>query len=215
MPRYSYPDNNLENGLLWADYHTYTEWSERLTSRRAGWLGAAAVCSIPALVTFFSFSSLLLLFLSSLSNTYISPFFTKFLLSWRSSAAFLLSLALVRPVCSLFLASFPSFSLFPTPIDRVSSSRCLKARHEADFFEPAEWSERLTSRRAGWLGAAAVGSIPAFVTFFSFSSLLILFLSSLLGSVYSVYFLRGTWCSNDHLDYSPKGFFLVSTYLYV
>ena len=43
-------------------------------SRRVGWLGAAAVGSIPALVTFFSFSSLLLLFLSSLSKP-------KFLLS--------------------------------------------------------------------------------------------------------------------------------------
>ena len=110
-----------------ADSFEPAEWSERLASRRAGWLGAAAVGSIPALVTFFSFSSLLLLFLSSLSKTYISPFFTKLLLSWRFSAAFLLSLALVRPGCSLFLASFPSFSLFLTPIDRVSSSRCLKA----------------------------------------------------------------------------------------
>ena len=46
--------------------------------------------------------------------------------------------------------------------------------------EAAEWSERLTSRRVGWLGAAAVDSIPALVTFFSFSSLLLLlFLSSL------------------------------------
>ena len=34
-----------------------------------------------------------------------------------------------------------------------------------------------------------------------------LFVTSSLGSVYSVYFLRGTWCNNDHLDYSPKGFF--------
>ena len=44
---------------------------------------------------------------------------------------------------------------------------CLKPRHEADSFEPAEWSERLPSRRSGWLGAAAAGSIPAFSTFFS------------------------------------------------
>ena len=50
------------------------EWSERLTSGQVGWQGAAAVGSIPALVTFFSFSSLLLLllllllFLSSLSK---------------------------------------------------------------------------------------------------------------------------------------------------
>ena len=34
-----------------------------------------------------------------------------------------------------------------------------------------------------------------------------LFVTSSLGSVYSVYLLRGTWCNNDHLDYSPKGFF--------
>ena len=36
----------------------------------------------------------------------------------------------------------------------------VKARHEADSFEPAEWSERLTPGQSGWLGAAAVGSIP-------------------------------------------------------
>ena len=36
-----------------------------------------------------------------------------------------------------------------------------RARHEADSFEPAEWSERLTPGQSGWLGAAAVGSIPA------------------------------------------------------
>ena len=128
----------------------------------------------------FLFSSSSLSLLSF--KTYISPLYTKLFLSWRFSAAFLLSLAPVRPGCSLFLASFPSFSLWPTPIDRVSPNRCLKARHEAVSFEAAEWSERLTivtSRRVGWLGAAAVGSIPALVTFFSFSSLLLLlFISS-------------------------------------
>ena len=41
------------------------------------------------------------------------------------------------------------------------SERSSKARHEADSFEPAEWSERLTRGQSGWLGAAAVGSIPA------------------------------------------------------
>ena len=45
------------------------------------------------------------------------------------------------------------------------------------LLKTAEWSERQTSRRAGWLGAAAIGSIPTLVTFFSFSSLLLLFLS--------------------------------------
>ena len=29
------------------------------------------------------------------------------------------------------------------------------------MFEPAEWSERPTPGQLGWLGAAAVGSIPA------------------------------------------------------
>ena len=145
-----------------------------------GWLGAAAVGSIPALVTFFSFSSLLLLFLSSLSKTYISPLCTKLFLSWRFSAAFLLFLAPVRPGCSLSLSRFfPFFLHLTNPIDRVSPNRCLKASHEAVSFEATEWSERLTSRRVGWLGAAAVGSIPALVIFFSFSFLLLLFLSSL------------------------------------
>ena len=41
------------------------------------------------------------------------------------------------------------------------SERSSKARHEADSFEPAEWSERLTPGQSGWLAAAAVGSIPA------------------------------------------------------
>ena len=55
--------------------------------------------------------------------------------------------------------SFP-FSLFPTP-NRLCQSECgPKARHEADSFEPAEWSSRLTPGQSGWLGAAAVGSIP-------------------------------------------------------
>ena len=41
------------------------------------------------------------------------------------------------------------------------SERSSKARHEADSSEPAEWSERLTPGQLGWLGAAAIGSIPA------------------------------------------------------
>ena len=62
---------------------------------------------------------------------------------------------------------FPFFLPLPTPVDRVSPNRCLKARHEADSFDPAEWSERLPSKRSGWLGAAAAGLSPAFSTFFS------------------------------------------------
>ena len=57
--------------------------------------------------------------------------------------------------------SFPSFSLLPTPNRPCQSKRSSKARHEADSFEPAEWSEQLTPGQSGWLGAAAVGSIPA------------------------------------------------------
>ena len=59
------------------------------------------------------------------------------------------------------LVSFPSFSLLPTHNRPCQSERSSKARHEADSFEPAEWSERLTPGQSGWLGAAAVGSIPA------------------------------------------------------
>ena len=60
------------------------------------------------------------------------------------------------------LVSFPSFSLLPTPNRPGQSERSLEARHEADsFFDPAEWSERLTLGQSGWLGAATVGSIPA------------------------------------------------------
>ena len=61
----------------------------------------------------------------------------------------------------LLLVSFPSFTLLPTPNRPCQSERSSKARHEADSFEPAEWSERLTPGQSGWLGAAAVGSIPA------------------------------------------------------
>ena len=148
------------------------EWSERLTSRRVGWLGAAAVGSIPALVTFFSFSSLLLLFQNlcfSFLHEIISILALFSCLSPFSSSGSSWLLCLSR--------FFPFFLPLTNPIDRVSPNRCLKARHEAVSFEAAEWSERLTSRRVGWLGAAAVGSIPALVTFFSFSSLLLLFLS--------------------------------------
>ena len=64
-------------------------------------------------------------------------------------------------------ASFPSFSLFSpySLIDRASSNRSPNARHdfEADIFVSAEWSERLTPGRLGWIGAAAVGSIPLLI----------------------------------------------------
>ena len=68
--------------------------------------------------------------------------------SWRALRQ-RFGLTPVRPGCSLFLATFPSFSLWPTPIDRVSPNRCLKARHKAVSFEAAEWSEQ---HLGGWAG---------------------------------------------------------------
>ena len=51
-----------------------------------------------------------------------------------------------------------TFSLFPSLIDRVSPNRGLKLHSEAD--SSAKRSERLTSRRPGWLGAVAARSSP-------------------------------------------------------
>ena len=50
-----------------------------------------------------------------------------------------------------------------SPIAQVllGAERSPKARHEANSFEPAEWSEQLTPGQSSWLGAAAGGSIPA------------------------------------------------------
>ena len=79
----------------------------------------------------------------------------------RSAAILLFVLRAGSSWLPLLLVSFPSFSLFPTPNRPCQSERSSKARHEADSFEPAEWSERLTPGQSGWLGAAAVGSIPA------------------------------------------------------
>ena len=62
---------------------------------------------------------------------------------------------------ALELVSFPSFSLLPTPNRPCQSESSLKARNEADSFEQAEWSGRLTPGQSGWLGAATVDLIPA------------------------------------------------------
>ena len=104
-------------------------------------------------------------------KTYISPLYTKLFHSWRFSAAFLLSLAPIRPACSLFLASFPSFSLWPAPIDHVSPNRCLKARHEADSFR--------TGRVVWATNIQAGGRSPLLSLSFLSLLLLLLFLSSL------------------------------------
>ena len=119
-------------------------------------LGAAAEGSTPALALCHSQKvyKKLLLFLQHL------------VISSRCSISchYLLCPVPVRHGCRmpLPLVSFSSFSLFPTPNQPCQFERCPKARHEADSFEPAEWSERLTPGQSGWLGAAAVDSIPAF-----------------------------------------------------
>ena len=140
---------NRPSGL--SDYHL---------AGRAGWaLPQQDRTPLSPLYSLFSFSPF---------NVSILPLHVELLRSWRFSAASLSSLAPMRPGCSLALVFLPSFSLFPPRRPCVSPNRGLKARHEADSFEPAEWSERLTSRRSGWLGAAAAGSSgPAFTTLFS------------------------------------------------
>ena len=67
----------------------------------------------------------------------------------------------VRPGClfRLFLSLLSPSS--QPPIDRVSPNVALKLVTKPILFEPAEWSERLTPGQSGWLGTAAVGSIPA------------------------------------------------------
>ena len=94
---------------------------------------------------------------SSLSSTSI-------LISSRClfSCLSLLCPAPVRPGClfRLFLSLLSPSS--QPPIDRVSPNVVLKLVTRPILFEPAEWSERLTPGQSGWLGAAAVGLIPAF-----------------------------------------------------
>ena len=59
------------------------------------------------------------------------------------------------------LVSFSSFSVFPNPNRPCQYERSPKARHEADSFQPVEWSELLIPGQAGWLGSAAAGLIIA------------------------------------------------------
>ena len=87
-------------------------------------------------------------------------------LYWRFLSELPLPCLLIESrVCNVLAASsacfFPFFLPPPTPNRPCQSERSPKARHEADSLEPAEWSERLTPRQSGWLGAAAEGSIPA------------------------------------------------------
>ena len=69
---------------------------------------------------------------------------------------------------------------------RACIGRVSPNRNEANSFEAAEWSKRLTSRRMGWLGAAATGSIPAPATFLSFSLLFFFSFSPLFHSLHCI-----------------------------
>ena len=136
-------------------HHIYVlaEWSERLTPGPSGRLGAAVVGSIPALVLSHSLK---------VSQTFTSLSRTSLLNSSRCpfSCHSPLCLTPVRPGC-LFCVLLSLLSPFSQPqIDRVSSNRCPKARHEANIYVLAEWSERLTPGPPGWLGVAVIGSIP-------------------------------------------------------
>ena len=70
----------------------------------------------------------------------------------------------------------------------------------------------------GWLGAAAVGSIPALVTFFSFSSLLLLFLSSLSKPIFLLstqhYFYLGVESQLDNFVFDVLFSCLLNDYVY-
>ena len=129
-----------------------TEWSERLTHGQSGWLGAAALGSIPAL-----------------------------------------ALSLLSP------SSQPL-------IDHVRP-RSPKAHHEAVFFQPAELSERLTPGQSGWLGAAAVGSIPALaLSFFN----ICLSQTGLLKKYPSLLFFFNFCCASCHVSPFFLSFFFSS-----
>ena len=71
------------------------------------------------------------------------------------------------------------------------SVRTVALKLEAHSFEPAQLSERLTSRRAGWPGAATEGSIPVLVTFFfslsSSSSLSLLSFETYISLLFTIF----------------------------
>ena len=81
--------------------------------------------------------------------------------SFRMSSVFVLCNLLQKWVCYAcpkFWKFLPECTVVAQTTQPVQKNRL---RDEADSFEPAEWSERLTPGQSGWLGAAAVGSIPA------------------------------------------------------
>ena len=133
----SYIEEREENLDVEEREKELAEWSERLTPGQSGWLGAAAVGSIPAFALYLFLQHLY--FLLFLQRLYLSP------RAVRSAAIlFFVLRRFVLAASSLPLVSFPSFSLLPTPNRPCQFERTSKARHEADSFEPAEWSERLT-----------------------------------------------------------------------
>ena len=148
----------------------------------AGWVYGSEVCALPPR-RFVPWWGLLPDFLAS-----SFPVFLTLSLSHPLSLSLSLPLSLTllfytqkmrsQELGVLFLFSSPS--VIDLDLHWQHDSAWMPKYDEDVSFEAAEWSERLTSRRVGWLGAAAAGSIPALVTFFSFSSLLLLlFLSSL------------------------------------
>ena len=146
----------LQGAIISARCNLWYEFVSLATVNRDHWLcwgcegkTSRKICNSYGNVYFSIFSSL-----SSTSIMYLS------LHAVRSAAILLLSCA-GSSWLPLPLISFPSFSLLPTPNRPCQSERSSKARHEADSFEPAEWSERLTPGQSGWQGAAAVGSILA------------------------------------------------------
>ena len=135
----------------WRALELRSDWVVWATNTwQSGWLGAAAVGSIPALSLF-------------LQRLYFLLFLQRLYLSLRAvhSVAILLFVLRRFVLAASSACFFPFFLPPPNPNRPCQSERSSKARHEADSFEPAEWSERLTPGQSGWLGAAAVGSIPA------------------------------------------------------
>ena len=72
--------------------------------------------------------------------------------------------------CFYFVRAI-SVGHFRTHARLLTNVREERKRRRREEKKVAEWSERLTSRWAGWLSAAAVGSVPALAIFFSFSLL--------------------------------------------
>ena len=140
----------------------YRRWRKRRKKRRKyrRWRKRER-SSIPALAL--SLFLQRLYFLLFLQRLYFLLFLQRLYLSLRAvRSAAILFFVLPRFILAASSACFfPFFLPPPNPIRPFQFEHSSKVHHEADSFEPAEWSERLTPGLSGWLGAAAVGSIPA------------------------------------------------------